>query len=676
MGYNRFKDIFLRAVDLIFPLKKIKNYRKESRSWITNGIKISSETKRYLYSKKNRSQLDLIKYKKYVYIYKKVLTQAKKSYLNSRITNSKNPSKTIWDVVKNFTGQESKNNNSVIENLKQGNNKSYEEILNDINKYYIRACPDLQVNQEFALKHVKTSQKTIFLYPTSQNEICSIIQGLKNKKSTGQDEIPVSLIKSVAEEVSGPLSFLVNVCLETGIFPDDLKVAKVKPIYKKGDEREIKNYRPIALLNNFSKIFEKAIYNRLIGFFETENLLSDFQNGFRKEKSTIRAVYQALEKILNSLNKSRETVAMCLDLSKAFDSVDHSLLLEKLARCGIRGVSLRLLTSYLAGRRQYIADDGHESDVEVVRRGVPQGSILGPLLYVIYTNELPGVVSDAVQFADDVNITLSTENEEQMSQSIFGTLSLLENWFASNNLLLNVDKSQLIKFSYKKNAISTTYKSGSREIGTLNCVTFLGIKVDHRLDWARHIDSLAGRIASCCYALRVIATHVGAETSKVAYHAYIHSRLKYGIIFWGDSSEAGRIFVLQKRCIRNMYNLKQIETCRQKFKDSKILTLPSTYILEAVMFVKKNPDLFSELNRGHLHDTRQKYNLKNVKCNFSFIQKNVQFKLTKIFNKIPIEIRTMENKKCKKTLISILLEKCYYSLDEFFEGPTFKLGSE
>lgn len=225
--------------------------------------------------------------------------------------------------------------------------------------------------------------------------------------------------------------------------------------------------------------------------------------------------------------------------------------------------------------------------------------------------------------------------------------------------------------NYKRTNSTATYKQNNREIQTLDCVTFLGIRVDHRLDWRHHIDFLASKIASCCYALKVIAVNVGEQTAKIAYHAYVHSRLRYGIIFWGESVEAGRILVLQKRCIRNIFNLNSQESCKTKFKESKILTLVSTYILEAVMFVKDNEDLFLEARREHSHNTRNKQDLKNVKCNFTFIQKNVNFNLIKIFNKLPLQLRVLKSKKLKKTLKTILIEKCYYSIKEFLEDKNF-----
>ena len=277
---------------------------------------------------------------------------------------------------------------------------------------------------------------------------------LKNTNSVGEDEIPVKLLKVVASEITPPLVHIINLTLDTGYFPDKLKVAEIIALYKKGDKDLISNYRPITLLSNISKIFEKIIYSRLIYFFDRFNVISTSQNGFRKNKSRTTAIYHALCKIINSQNERQPTFLMCLDLSKAFDSVDHSILLNKLEYYGVRGVSLQLIGSYLRNRVQRVVErdkNGEilKSEIIAAKRSVPQGSVLGPLLYLIYTNNLACTIDeDVIQFADDTSLIFSDPSTVNLNTNIFSTLETLENWFAANNLLLNTNKTQLIKFNY------------------------------------------------------------------------------------------------------------------------------------------------------------------------------------------------------------------------------------
>ena len=395
------------------------------------------------------------------------------------------------------------------------------------------------------------------------------------------------------------------------------------------------------------------------------------QNGFRRKKSTVRAIYQALTKILSSIDSGKKTVALYLNLSRAFDSVDHGALVLKLETYGIRGIANKIIASYLSDRGQAVAvkdknGDLITSEFGCVKRGVPQGLILGPLLYILYTNELPNIIPNTTQFADDTSVVLSLESGDDEAEKISDTLSVMETWFSANNLLLNIDKTQIIKFSYQTNFISKKYANNNKFLETLPSAKFLGIQVDHRLDWKIHTDLLAGKIAGYCYALKVLSTEVNPETAIMAYHAFVHSQLKYGIIFWARGLEANRIFQLQKRCIRNIFNLKSVETCKPKFVESGILTFISAYIYEGVIFIKENPNLFNSFSRNHSHETRHKEDLNTIKCNFTFIQKNVQSSIIRIYNKIPSEIRNQNVRNLKRYLRGLLVSRAYYTLEEFF----------
>lgn len=679
-SYQNFYNKINYFLNLIFPLKTVKqSENQKTKLWITQGIKTSAKNKRNLHKKMRNGDVSIEHYKIYSKILKQVIREAKKNLNKNYIRTAENPGKAIWQLVDKYTGKKSKKQDSVLKNLQLHNEKPPKEILNEVNNFYVKACPELNIDYNCATQNIKSHKNSLFLYPTDNKEVYSIIMNLKNKKSVGYDEIPVTLLKYVAAEISMPLVYIINLSLSNGIFPEQLKIAQIKPIYKKGDKSSIKNYRPIALLSNISKIFEKIIYERLSQFLENKKLLSEYQNGFRKKKSTTRAIYQAISKILESLNSRKNTIAICLDLSKAFDSVDHELLLFKLEKYGIRGTSFNLLKSYLRGRKQNVIEYDEAgnlitSNTEIVRRGVPQGSILGPLLYIIYTNELPNIViHNSIQFADDTSIILTLDQNINMNEEIFETLSSLEKWFSSNNLLLNVEKTNLIKFSYRTSDTRINFVKNEKTIETTQTTSFLGIKIDYRLDWKYHIDCLAKTISKYCYALKILTQNINEETAVIAYHAYVHSQIRYGIIFWANSTEANRIFILQKRCLRNLFNLKKTETCRQKFRENKILTLTSTYIYESVIFIKENSTLFKDCDRGHQHDTRYKDDMNNMKSTFTYIQRNVQYSIIKIFNKIPVKLRSLDIRAVKRKLKSILIKKAYYTLDEFYSDKNFNL---
>lgn len=372
--------------------------------------------------------------------------------------------------------------------------------------------------------------------------------------------------------------------------------------------------------------------------------------------------------------KKNSTMAVCLDLSKAFDSVDHDILNKKIQSYGIRGVALELIKSYLLNRKQCVIETDNtgvliKSDIVLIERGVPQGSILGPLLYVLYTNDLPSMVDvKTIMYADDTSLIIGNTNVENLIQTVTAALDSLEGYFCKNSLKLNKEKTQIINFTYQKDNNEVILTSGNDIIRSVNSTSFLGVKIDSRLNWKTHIDHVSQKVAKYCYALKVIAQNIDIPTAFMAYYAYVQSQIKYGIVFWGNSSEAVRIFVLQKRCIRNILNMKQTETCKQMFIEKRILTLASLYIFEVIIFIKQNINLFVNFNLSHLYSTRNKNNLVNENIiKYSYIQKNVPYSLLGIYNKLPISIKNLSNKDIKIKLNQILIEKAYYTIDEFLE---------
>lgn len=672
IAYNIFDDAFGNLFRLIFVERMIRTPRAEQKSWLTKGIRVSLKNKRLMYKRMQQGKLSREAFKIYSRVLKAVISESKRREHLRYIKTSKNPGKAIWTLVKWYRGTEGDKKESLLENMHENYpTKSKTDILNTANEFFINACPDLNVNLDSVTERIVSHNKNLFLTPTSPAEVKQIVLSLKDKKSVGKDQIPVMLIKNVVEEIAGPLSYLINLSISTGVFPDRLKTAQIRPIYKKGKRDEMENYRPIALLNNFSKIFERVIFERIISFLENERILSSSQNGFRKGRSTARAVYQALVGILDSMNLKKETIAVCLDLSKAFDSVNYGLLIAKLERYGIRGIPLKLISSYLSGRTQHVIDrDGGQmvsSDTRRVNKGIPQGSILGPLLYIVYTNELPNTIDhNMVQFADDTTVIFSIDDGENTSNEICVTLDYLQMWFAANNLLLNVDKTQLVRFSYQKDWTPTQYICDKMSLKTQKTAKFLGLTIDSRLDWAGHVDSLAKSLAQNCFALGVLARSINIEAGLTAYHAYVHSRIRYGIIFWCGSSEAARILLLQKRCLRKIFRMQQMESCRTVFVTHRILTVVSMYILESIIFIKQNSDLFEDHSRTHSYDTRQKEDLLNIRSNFTYLQKNVQFSIMKIFNKLPLSLRSLNLHLLRKRLREVLQRRAYYGIEEYY----------
>ena len=292
------------------------------------------------------------------------------------------------------------------------------------------------------------------------------------------------LLKSIDEQVSTPISILINKSLETGVFPDSLKLAKVIPIYKAKTRENLSNYRPISLLPSISKLLEKIVHKRLYFFLELNKILFDNQFGFRQKHSTIDAVTKFVTETCTSLDNNESTLAVYLDLSKAFDTIDHTILLNKLEFYGIRGQALDWFSSYLYQRKQFVHYMGNDSHVETIKCGVPQGSVLGPLLFIIYTNDLPGCLNltKSILFADDTTIYLSSNNISYLYTTMNGELLKPTDWFRANKLSLNISKTNYILFTYQNRQVVTNIDLQLSDISIerTKYTKFLGIYIYRR----------------------------------------------------------------------------------------------------------------------------------------------------------------------------------------------------
>lgn len=288
------------------------------------------------------------------------------------------------------------------------------------------------------------------------------------------------------------------------------------------------------------------------------------------------------------------------------------------------------------------------------------------MLYLLYTNEIPLVTCNkTVQFADDTSLLFSIDRGIGLERVIFGALDSLNRWFEANNLKLNVSKTQLLKFSFW-DIDPVSFSNNNFTLKTSQSASFLGVVVDSRLDWRLHIAGLLNVMSSYCYALKILSQNVNSAAAVVAYHAHIHSRLRYGIVLWGNASDVSDVVIMQKRCLRNIFGMRKTDSCRNLFKKLSILTVIGTYIYEASVFVKTYPELFQLCIREHNYETRQRDNLIDRKPNFSYIQKNAHSSVIKIFNKIPLNVRQLPLKEFKYKLRRLLNERTYYSMDEFY----------
>ena len=361
------------------------------------------------------------------------------------------------------------------------------------------------------------------------------------------------------ESVSLPLSIIVNKSLESGIVPTDMKLAKVIPIYKSKIKTDFGNYRPISLLPASSKILEKIVHQRLYSFCTKHAILFKNQFGFRSKHSTTNAIAKLYAHVTKSNANKLSTLAVFLDLSKAFDTIDHNILLSKLKHYGIRGVALEWFRSYLSNRRQFVTYRDTSSEIRDVACGVPQGSVLGPLLFIIYTNDLPNALdnSHCILFADDTTIYCSSNNLCTLRSDIEQDMNSLSDWFCANKLSLNVSKTNFLLFNTKQTHQARDVhelKHGNSTIQRVRTTKFLGIYIDDGLEWGDHIEHIIKKVSSGSYAIRTAKRLLSVENLRNMYFSLVHSHLTYGNMIWGQACKyrLHRLVMLQKKCVRNI----------------------------------------------------------------------------------------------------------------------------
>lgn len=660
-------------MDMYCPLttKKIKPVPK--KMWLTDDLRRRCQLKRFFYEEMVKNRLDKDTYRDFAKKLQADIVEAKHDFNSELIFSASNKTKAVWDIIKSKTASSCQTNLN-IDVMRQGN-ESDQDVLNRFNTFLIDACKHNNGSKDSQFLE-QLQNNTFFLFPTDAVEVFHNINSLNNTKSTGSDEIPVLLLKFLSPVIAEPLSIMINNIYATGIYPKKLKDTLITPIHKKGDNKVFNNYRPIALSSNISKVIEKNLVNRIRNYITKYQLMTKMQSGFTKGKSTKNTIYQVLQKILASLNDGECVAGLFIDLSKAFDSLNHETLVEKLYNLGIRGVPLELIQSFMDGRRQRITAKCRKSGQTIVsnwediKRGVPQGSILGPLLFLLYINELPRISGHCTAlFADDTSVVVTASTVDDLQMKVVDCLRTLGNWFSANFLRMNVDKTKIIFFNLREQH-ELTINLDDKIVTSVSSNVFLGLTIDSQLRWQNHIDFVASKAASFAYSLFVISREVSVEASLCAYYAFIDSRIRYGLIFWGNSPGAKRIFILQKKCVRNMFQLKFNESCKQLFVSKKILTLPSLYIYEVVKFITNNYTYFAHYETCHKYNTRGTENkfLLPSYTNKSTIQSSVQIHPIKIWNKLPSEWRLAHPKDLLHDLKCHLETTAYYSVNDYLSN--------
>lgn len=621
--YDKFTEIYTKHYNSAYPLKtehtRRKNERKKPRPWILPWLEDACSRKNMLYHTyvKEPTIANKTIYLKMKEFCEKHIKKAKSKYYDKFFKDYNDNSRKQWQMINSLLNRNKKRVDISKLVDKEGNvANTPSKIAENFNDYFANVASNLKSGNNDRTESTDGTDSTYnsyqsFLRQPVQNpitirtvepqEVHDVINNFKNK-STLDTKISALKVANSSYGFTSIVSKIINTSFSEGIFPHQLKNARVVPVFKQGNKFEVENYRPISLLSCLSKIYEKLMHNRISNFLELNNVLHDMQYGFRAGRSCEHALLTAKEILLNSLSKRQVSLLLLIDFSKAFDMVEHSVLLKKLEHYGIRGTTLKWMKSYLENRMQFVTIEGIDSSTREMKFGVPQGSILGPLLFIIYINDLPQISNFAkfIMYADDANIILTGDNITEISEKLSVLGNELEKWVESNGLALNLKKTKYMIFSRQRTEVRLTspFSISNVEIEQKSEARFLGVIVDENLTWTTHIKTVQTKMSRYIGIMYKLKNILPLKSKIQIYHSFVQSHINYCSLVWGFSAKSNieKLFRAQKKGMRAIvpgyinYRYREGITpghTKQYFNKFKILTVQGLITMNALLFLHK-----------------------------------------------------------------------------------------
>ena len=577
--------------------------------WMSSSLKdlLRSRDKLKVAAVKAKSEILMAAYRQVRNKANRMNADLKKTYFTNKIHEAEGNVKETWSTINKLINKRSKT--TTIQSLRVDGITIFDskEIANSMNQFFCTVGEKLSndipetgnplLNDEYI---VNPQNATFSFAPVTPKQLIETMGKFRTSQGSGLDCISSFFLKVGMPVLAGSLSRLFNMSMSLGIFPDDWKIARVAPIYKDGSEDENSNYRPISVLPVISRLFEKLVYDQFYGFLNVNKLLFSQQSSFRLLHSVLTCLLKCTNDWYLNLENSEYTAVTFIDLKKAFDTVNHDILIQKLEHYGVQNKEIRWFRSYLTNRKQCCKVNGQLSDLESITTGVPQGSCLGPLLFIIYVNDLHFSLrhSDVNMYADDTSLSFSSKSIQLINECVNEDLGYLKSWLNANKLSLNVTKTQSLVIGGSKRlndlekvgGVKPQFNVGEETVSIIRKAKYLGVMVDQHLNWKEQITTIKKKVSRGIGMLKYSKKFLPLLTIQSMYKSLVEPYLRYCCPVWGScgSTAINELQKLQNRAARIVTNSRYDASAKPIIKKLGWHTVSEMIQMETLSMVYKS----------------------------------------------------------------------------------------